>query len=130
MTTAKQDSEYGTAAPAVGIPLDRPVRPLVERLHELNAIFSEDEGRDLDESSIAAALAFCKRYTQPDIVSADSTGAVYLTWRERSNLCVRFTVKGDIHWAGALPSGKRPYGSGEPDPALWACLRPNAKLRG
>lgn len=32
MTTAKQTKDEGTAPPAVGIPLDRQVRPLVERL--------------------------------------------------------------------------------------------------
>jgi hypothetical protein len=34
MTTAERTSEDSTAAPAVGIPLDRAVRPLVERLRE------------------------------------------------------------------------------------------------
>lgn len=94
------------------------------RLHALNKVCLEDGESPLSPVAIEAAVAFAERHTDPSIVSADSTGAVYFSWGRE--LSMRFLPSGEVHWAG-VENGKRPYGSGEPDAKRWACLRPNAE---
>jgi hypothetical protein len=94
---------------------------IADRLAELNVRYREDEGRDLNAESVAAAAVFAAEHTEPDSVSADSGGVVYFTWRERGNLSMRFMPNGDMHWAGSV-NGSRPYGSGRPDLCAWPCL--------
>ena len=116
-------TEDSQKPPAVEGRLDLPVVPLVERLRELNAVFHEDEGRDLNVESVRIAIDFAARHTDPDTVSAGPSGDVCFTWR--AGLAMRFLASGATHWAGKLGASRRPYGTGEPDVSLWPCLRHN-----
>lgn len=103
------------------------VNRLVERLRDLNEALYEDAGTYLTADCVLRALDFAARYTEPDAVSADSSGGISFSWVSWGNeLSVQFTCGGQTHWAGVTPDGVRPYGSGEPDPSQWPCLRADA----
>lgn len=107
---------------AAGGPLKRRVRPLADQMQTLAALYHEDYGRELDDAVVRRAMDFAARHTEPRSVTAGPSGAVYFSWPE---LSVRFTECGETHWAGVDAAGARPFGSGEPNPMLWPCLRPN-----
>ena len=124
MTGTNKSEETNQGGMPGIVRVDRLVRPpLADRLHDLNALLLEDEGRNLDAGCVERATDFATRHTEPDTVSAGYDGSVYFSWG--SELSMQFSPFA-THWAGKA-NGARPYGSGEPDVMEWPCLRPNVR---
>ena len=131
MTTTAQpkDPKRDTVA-AVGVHVDRTVRPLAEQLERLQAAYSEDyPGHELSAGLMQRVRWWCADKATPS-VSAGPDGAICATWGEGPlTLAVRLAPDGAAHWAG-LKNFKRTYGKGYPSTDDWPCLRPNAELTG
>lgn len=100
------------------------VRPLADRLRIADEACAEDGERPIDAECARRAMDFAARHCDPSGVTSDGRGNVCFSWGRP--LAMRWMPNGETHWAGWV-DGRLRWGYGEPDVALFPCLRPNVR---